>query len=114
MARPLPPVGTDVPATELVTPDALVVATGAWTDGACWATPPTVLVTVPGLVTAVVPAVAGGTVRASAPVVAPTPTTSAASDQFDNRRMRLSPLSRTDMAACRLDSRLGRGISAYL
>jgi hypothetical protein len=66
------------------------------------------------LVTAAVPAVAGGTVRASAPAVAPTPTTIAASDQFDILRMRLSPLSRTDMAVCWLDSRLDRGISAYL
>jgi hypothetical protein len=98
--------------TEVVTPDALVVATGVLTDGACWA--PIVLVTFPELVTAVAPVVAAGTVRASTPVVAPTPTTNAASDQFDNRRIRLSPLSRTDSALFWFDASFDPGVRASL
>ena len=73
----------EVPATEVVTPEALVVTTGVITEGARWETPLTELAVPPVLVTAVVPAVATGIVLASAPVVAPTPTMSAPSDQFD-------------------------------
>ena len=99
----MPPVGAlapEVPTAEVVTPDALVVATALVTEGACPATPPAELAPPAGLVTAVVPEVGAGIVLASAPVVAPTPTTSAASDQFDIRRRRLSPPSRTNLAEC--------------
>ena len=88
----------EVRATEVVTPEALVVTTGVVTEGARWETPLTELALLPVLVTAVVPAVATGIELASAPVVAPTPTTSAPSDQFDIRRTRRRPLSRTDWA----------------
>jgi hypothetical protein len=88
----------EVPATEVVTPEALVVTTGVVTEGARWETPLTELAVPRVLVTAVVPAVATGIVLASAPVVAPTPTMSAPSDQFDIRRTRRRPLSRTDWA----------------
>ena len=88
----------EVPATEVVTPEALVVTTGVVTEGARWETPLTELAVPPVLVTAVVPAVATGIVLANAPVVAPTPTMSAPSDQFDIRRTRRRPLSRTDWA----------------
>jgi hypothetical protein len=100
--------------TEVVTPDALVVATGTVTEGPGAATPLAELVTPAGLVTAVVPVVGPGIVLARAPVVAPTPTTSAPSDQFDIRRRRLSPLSRTNFAefpfVSRLDPRIGASL----
>lgn len=113
----MPPVGTVIPEmleTEVVTPDALVVATGIVTEGPGTATPLAELVTPAELVTAVVPVVGPGIVLASAPVVAPTPTTSAPSDQFDIRRRRLRPLSRTNFAefpfVSRLDPRIGASL----
>jgi len=113
----VPPVGAlapEVPTTEVVTPEALVVATALVTDGACPAIPLDELVTPAELVTAVVPVVGPGIVLASAPVVAPTPTTSAPSDQFDIRRRRLRPLSRTNFAAFPFVSRLDPRIGASL
>jgi hypothetical protein len=91
-------VATDVRPVETVTPVALVVATEVVTEGAPWEVPVAEPAPAPAVVTAAVPAVVAGIACASAPVVAPTPTTSAASDQFDMRRTRLRPLSRTDSA----------------
>jgi len=78
-------------ATAVVTPEALVVATGPVRVGA-WPVDVDEPVDEPasklGVVDVTVPVVPTGMVLASAAVDAPTPTTSAASDQLDRRLTR--------------------------
>ena len=72
---------------ETVTPEALVVATGLPKVGPLWTAPVAEVVTPAVVVTAAVPTDLDCVAAARAPVVAPTPTTSAASDQLDIRRI---------------------------
>jgi len=84
------------------TPEALVVATGFVTLGEDW--PPTAEVADPEAEAATVLLVVVGMVRARPAVVAPTPTSKAASVQFDIRRTRRSPLSRGEPARLGFDA----------
>jgi hypothetical protein len=86
----------DAPAVDAETPEALEVATGLVTFGEDWLPVVDEVVVDLGVATATVLLVVAGMVRARAAVVAPTPTTKAASDQFDSRLRRWSPLSRGD------------------
>ena len=78
-------------AAETVTPEALVVATGLPRVGPPWTTPAAEVGAPAVVVTAVVPTALECVAAARAPVVAPMPTTSAASDQLDVRRIFRSP-----------------------
>jgi len=84
----------DGEATAVVTPEALVVATGPASVGEAWLVDVDEPVTELGEGAVTVPVVTTGTVPARAAVAVPTPSTSAASDQFERRLTRRSPLSR--------------------
>jgi len=84
----------DGEATTVVTPEALVVATGPVSVGEVWLVDVDEPVTEPGEAVVTVPVVVTGIVLARAAVAVPTPSTSAASDQFETRLTWRSPLSR--------------------
>jgi hypothetical protein len=91
---PLP----DARAAAVVTPEALEVATGLVMFGEDWLFVDNEVAADNGAAAVAVVVVDAGMVRARAAVVAPTPTTKAASDQLDIRLTRWSPLSRGELA----------------